>query len=233
MSPLAARLAGIIRAPRRTSAGLAAAPSPPWADVLLVSTAVTFVAIATLLATDVGRIALVDHLERLLTAFGLQVDDVRYGELRELSRYGAAWAAAVALLKGPVLVLGISLLLMPVVRMGRPETTLRQTASLTAHAGLILALGDLVTAPLNYMGETLASPTSLSLLLSGVDESSPIARFLGALDIFALWWVAVLSIGVAALTPWRTVRVAMTFSGVYVAVALLLALAMAATGGTA
>ena len=39
--------------------------------------------------------------------------------------------------------------------------------------------------------------------VQGFDETSPVARFLGAIDLFTLWWAIVLGIGVAVLSGRR------------------------------
>jgi hypothetical protein len=90
-----------------------------------------------------------------------------------------------------------------------------------------------IAAPVGYLRETTSSATSLGALFSSLDEASPAARFLGAIDVFVIWWVVVLAIGVAVLYHRRARSVAMTFVGVYAALALLLAIAMAVTGGSA
>lgn len=234
MTPLAARLAGIVRAPRTTVAELAAAPAAPWVDVLVVSTLLSFASLAGLLATTVGQTALVDQWERVGTAFGRPVDDALYSRLQELAGQGIAYGAAVAVLTGPVLTLGVAVTVLAVLRAsGQKQVTFRPLAAVTAHAGVILALRQLVAAPINYLSETLASPTSLALVLTGMDETAPLSRFLGVIDVFVLWWAIVLAMGAAAVTHRRARPLALTFTGVYVALALLLALAMAATGGIA
>ena len=58
------------------------------------------------------------------------------------------------------------------------------------------------------------------------------ARFLGALDLFVLWWALVLGIGVALLYRKPARPTALAFMGAYVGVAALLAIAMAVSGGT-
>ncbi len=51
--------------------------------------------------------------------------------------------------------------------------------------------------------------------------------------MFVIWWAIVLAIGVAVLYRRRARTVAAMFVGVYAALALLLAIAMAVTGGSA
>lgn len=234
MKSLAARVAGIVRAPRVTVAELSAASRAPWLDVLGVSTLISFVSLAGLLATTVGQTALVDQWERTATAFGRPVDDALYARFRDLSTHGLLYSGGLAVLTGPVLTAVAAAIIMALLRVaGRRQVHVTTVLSIAAHASVIVALRQLVAAPINYLSETLTSPTTLAQLMAGLDEVSPLARFLGIIDLFVVWWAIVLAIGVAALTNRRVLPLALMFTGVYLAFALLLALAMAATGGTA
>lgn len=234
MTPLTARLTGIVHSPRATMAGLAATTRPPWVDVLAVSTLVTWLALSVLLSTKVGQTALVDQWERTSLAFGQVVDDPAYARMQALSGRGIAYAAGLALLTGPLLTVGAATSLLIALRLsGQNDVQFRTLASVAAHAGIILAMRHVIASPINYLSETLASPTSLGVMVAGLSEGSPVARFLGVIDVFVLWWAIVLAMGVAAVAHRRTRPLAITFTGVYVAIALILALAMAATGGSA
>jgi hypothetical protein len=233
---------GVIRRPRTTLRGVAAAPR--WAGLLLLLWLVTAAANAALLSTAVGKQALVDQWERTAIAFGAPVDDAQYAEFQRLSETGPLYAVVTALASGPLATFAVALLIFWAgrgVQRGAagvaggpaPGPAMRQVLAVAAHAGVILALRQLVAAPLNYSRETLASPTSLSLFFTMVDEASPLARFFGALDLFVLWWVLVLAIGVAALYGIPVRRALYPLLGVYLAVALLLAASMAVMGGSA
>jgi hypothetical protein len=103
--------------------------------------------------------------------------------------------------------------------------------AVAAHAGAVLALRQVVAAPLTYMRESTASATSLIVWAPALEETSALARFLGLLDVFVIWWAIVLAIGAAALYR-RPVRpLAGTFVGIYVGVATALAAVMAAAAG--
>jgi hypothetical protein len=184
-----------------------------------------------LMETAVGRQALVDQWERTAVAFGQPVDDEGYGRLVELSDRGSAGYALVsALMSGPALTVGVAALLMVAFRR---EASFRQMMAVVTSAGVILALRQVVAAPVSYLHESTTSATSLGSWFSALDEASPVARFLGALDIFVIWWAIVLAIGVAVLCQRRIRTMATVFVGVYAALALLLAIAMAISGGSA
>lgn len=229
--PLTARVAGVLRSPRATFAAIAEAPS--WAAVLVLTFVITFACGAALLETEVGRLALVDQWERTALAFGQRVDDARYVELEDASQHGILYAALSAVASGPLLVFGMSLLLFAVFKAARRTATFTQVLAIVAHAGVILAVRQLIAAPLNYSRETLASPTTLGLAFSMFDESSPFARFFGIVDLFVLWWIAALAIGVSVLFHRPARSLLFMFVGTYLGLALLLTLAMVLSGGGA
>lgn len=199
--------------------------------MLVVTTVVSAGAGVALMETAVGRQALVDQWERTSTAFGQPVDDAGYARLEELSETGSAGYALVsALLTGPVLAIGVATVLFLVFR---GDARFRQVLTVSAYAGVILALRQVIAAPVSYLRESTSSATTLGSLFSTVDEASPVARFLGTVDVFVIWWAIVLAIGVSVLYQRRARTVAVTFVGVYAALALLLAIAMAVTGGSA
>ena len=240
MTSLTARVAGVIRRPRATFSSIAAAPA--WPPVLVLTTVVMFGSSAGFLATSVGRQALVDQWERTATAFGQRIDDAQYAamETRAASGIlGLEYAAATALFSGPVLAFGLSAVLFALLNRQAGETTTTPRASyaqvlaIVCYAGVILALRQLVAAPVDYVRETIASPTSIAQFFTMLDEASPIARFLGVVDLFVIWWLVVLAIGMSVLYGRRMRHLALVFTGAYLAIALLAALVMAASGGTA
>jgi hypothetical protein len=99
--------------------------------------------------------------------------------------------------------------------------------AIVVHAGVILAVGRLVAAPLVYARETTASATTVGAWFSSLDEASPVARFLGAIDLFTVWWAVVLGIGVAVLSGHRARTCAAWLVSGYVGIALVLAAIMA------
>jgi hypothetical protein len=99
--------------------------------------------------------------------------------------------------------------------------------AVVVHAGVILAVGRLVAAPLVYARETTASAMTVGTWFPSLDEASPVARFLGALDFFTLWWAVVLGIGVAVLSGRRARTCAAWVLSVYVGIALIAAAVMA------
>ena len=198
--------------------------------MLMAATIAATAANAIFLGTEVGQQALVDQWERTALAFGQIVDDTRYAQFRELSGYGPAYALLSALLNVPAAVGGAAVLIQAAFGRGQVRVPFGTVLAVTAHTGVILALRLIVAAPMAYARETTASATSLGAWFPGLDEAAPLARTLGLIDLFAVWWAVVLAIGVSVLYRRRASRVAMVLVGGYVGAALVLALVMAALG---
>ncbi len=228
---LAARIWGVIRRPRATMT--AVLRDPRWTGVLLVATVMPAAAGAALFSTHVGQQALVDQWERTALAFGQPVDDAGYAGLQALSVRGPLYAVGTALLGGPVLTLVVAGALFGMFRGRRPDVAFRSVLAVVAHAGVILALRQVAAAPLDYVRETTASATSLGVWFPMFDEAAPVARFLGVLDLFAIWWCVVLAIGVGVAYGQPVRRLAPTLVGTYVVLAAIMAVVMAVAGGTA
>jgi hypothetical protein len=220
----------VIFRPRRTLR--AVSETPRWLGVLLVAAVAGMLAGALLMETEIGQQALVDQWERTAIAFGHDVDDAQYARLEELSAHdGAAYAAGMALLQGPgVTLAAAAVLFLADARLRGIQ--FRRVLAVAAHAGVLLALRQIVAAPLGYLRETTASATSLGVWFSAFDEASPVARVLASLDLFVIWWAVVLAIGMAVLTGRPTRRYGAAILGAYAGLAILLAVAMALTGGT-
>lgn len=230
--PLPTRIRGVLRQPRATFEALAAAPRS--ADVLALAFVATCAAAALVLETETGELALLDHLERTISAVGGRMDEAKYATLQEMSGHGALYALATALVRGPLLAVGLSAALVGVLRApaGAP-VSYRQVLAVTAHAGVVLALGQAAAAPLIYARETMTSPLTLALFFTILDQGSPLARFAAMIDLFVIWWLVVLAIGVSVLYRRQAARLVAAFAGLYVVMAALVALTVGIMGGTA
>jgi hypothetical protein len=222
-----ARVAGMIRRPGTTLAGVIAAPRS--AGLLVSMTILAAAASGLLMNSEVGQLALVDQWERTALAFGQPVDDARYAELQAGSRYGALYGAVTGAASVGGVVIVAAVLVYLVYGRGPGFGTV---LAVVAHSGVILALRQIVAAPIAYARETTASAATLGRWFPLLDESSPVARFLGLIDLFVVWWAVVLAIGVALLYQRRAPPTAAMFVGLYAGVALVLAGAIAVFAGT-
>jgi hypothetical protein len=89
----------------------------------------------------------------------------------------------------------------------------------------------LFSTPLAYARETLSSATSLAVFAPFLDDSSFAARALGSVDLFVLWWIVSLAIGLGVLHHRRTGPIATTLIAVYVAIGVVVAAVKTAVAG--
>ena len=102
----------------------------------------------------------------------------------------------------------------------------KQVLSVVAHAGVVPLLSALFATPLNYFRESMTSPTTLSVFLPRLEEGSFAGRFLGLIDLFLIWWVVVLAIGLAVLYRRKTQPILIGLLSVYILIGGVIALVM-------
>ena len=232
LGSLPARIAGVLRRPRKTFEVVRRAPR--FADVLLLTFVVSAALSIALLQTTVGRLALLDQWERTAVAFGQDVSDEQYASMREATSNSAAYAIATTFAGGPLLAVAIAAALHVGFRLfAVGGATYRQVLAVVAHAGVILMLRQVIATPIVYARETLSNPVTLSLFITVLNETSPAARFLASVDLFVVWWAVVLAIGMSVLYGHPSRRLALIFVACYALFAAALTVMMALTGGTA
>jgi hypothetical protein len=224
------RIGGVLVHPRSTMAALVAAPSwlTAWAFVLLAWVAPA----GWLLSTDVGRQALVDERVRQVEAFGGRIDDAEYAALRQSPSVAAYFTSGGRLLLAPPVTLVVAAGMASLAWLDGGSLTARAALALSVHASSALVVQQLVAAPLHYLRESLTSPTNLSVFLPGVEDGTVAARLFGAIDLFGLWWIWLLAIGVAAATGRPARRYVVRLLLGYLCVAAGVAAVMTLSGGS-
>jgi hypothetical protein len=86
-----------------------------------------------------------------------------------------------------------------------------------------MALQQFFVVPLNYARQSMSSPTNLAVFFPFLDERSFPAMLLGGLDLFFIWLIVNLAIGIGVLYKKRTTPIAMTMLGIYVSLVLVVA----------
>ena len=94
---------------------------------------------------------------------------------------------------------------------------------MVVHAGPIGLLSQLFTVPLNYFRGTMTSATTLAVLLPMLPDKSFAGRLLGMIDLFLIWQLIVLSIGLAVLYRRRTQPIVTALLVVYFIIAVIVA----------
>ena len=228
---LPSRMLGVLTSPADTFRSIVA--HPRWLGVMVVVT----VAIAGLqfglLSTEAGQQALLDQQVRQLESFGMTVSDQQYEGMQKGVANGRYFAAGATLVIGPLMTLVISGILYAVFNAGLGgNARFKQVLSVVSHAGVVPLLSALFATPLNYVRESMTSPTTLAVFLPMLEEGSLAGRFLGLIDLFLIWWVVVLAIGLAVLYMRRTGPILTGLLSVYVLIVGVIAVVMSAFGGS-
>lgn len=224
------RFIGVLRSPY--SAMASAVAHPRSLDLALLIVSISAICSVGFLMTPVGRLAALDQEVRQLESIGTVVTDAVYADLRNWQPYRPALSAAGILLGWPALWIAGAMMLKAVGnRAGGRQATFAEVLSVLVHASSVIALRSLIATPLNYARESLGGAMSLGILLPGFGESTFAARLLGALDLFAIWWVVLVAIGLGMLYRTRALPVARWLFGAYAASAAVLALTQVLRGG--
>ena len=224
------RFIGIITAPRATFESVVA--HPRWLGMLVLTTVIVAAGSALPLTTEGGREVLLEQQVTAMEGFGIQVSDQMYQQLRSRTAIAPYTTAGGIIVMSPIIAAVLAGILFAIFNaMMGGTATFKQVYAVVVHAGAIQALGQLFTGPFNYFRESMTSATNLSVLLPMLPDGSFAARLAGMIDLFLIWWVVALAIGLAVLYRRRTQPIAMSLFGVYAAIAVCVAVVRSVWGG--
>lgn len=219
---LASRLIGVVFAPRDAYTAVAARPRALGA--LLVAIALMIAVQGTFLSTRVGKDAMIDQQIATMKAFGATVNEDAVQRLEAQAAYAPyiqAVSLAVFLPLVCAVVAGLVLAVFTAILGG--GATFRQVYAVAAHSTIIGAVQQAFSFPIMYAQGEMTSPTKLAVFFPMLDEMGFANYFLSAIDLFYLWSVVNLSIGVAVLYQRRTGPIATALLGIYAVIAVIIA----------
>src|SRR5216683_2602716 len=219
---LPARIVGVLLAPRATYADIAARPRVVGALTFVLAVIVT--ATFVFLSTEVGQQASLDNQVRQMESFGRTVSDAQYQQMERMAPYARYFAAGFQLVLTPIMALivaGVTFAIFNAVLGG--DATFKQVYAVVVHSGVVLSVQTLFGLPLAYARETLSGTTNLAVFVPFLDENTFAARLLGSIDLFLIWWIVSLAIGLGVLYRKRTGTIATTLLVIYVAIGLIIA----------
>lgn len=224
------RVTGVLVHPRATMAEVVRHPAfiTTWVVVLLAGT----VCGGLLLSTPVGQQALVDERVRVTEALGRRVDDAEYARLQTDPPLAVYLTSGGRLLLTPPVTLLVAAGLLVLARIDGAALSFTAALAIAVHASVVLALQQIVATPLHYVAESLTSPTNVAGVLRLFDDGTWPARLFGTIDVFGLWWIWLLSVGLAAATTKPARRYFWRLMAVYVGVAAIVAAVFAVLGGS-
>jgi hypothetical protein len=235
---LLARFVGILMSPRATFAGVVARPR--WFGMLALTIVISIVCISGFMSTAVGRQAMVDQVEkgfdssqRLMRGLGIEMPESAREQALAQYRDAPTWRLIIGptisiLIITPIVMLIIAGIFFGVFAMMGGGASFKQVLAVVVHAGAVSAVGAVFLTPLNYFRESLDSAANLYVFVSSfVPDGSVVAKFLGMIDLFRVWWVFVLATGLAVLYRRRTQPIAISLYSVYGIIALVWAVVAA------
>ena len=219
---LLTRIVGVFFSPRATFADVAARPKAFGA--LAIGLIIVVGSLFLLFSTEVGQQAFIDQQLQGSESFGRTMSDQQLQGIERIAPYMGYIIACSYLIFIPIVLLiftGILLGIFNALLGG--DATFKQVFAVVSHAGLITVLQTIFAMPLDYVRKTLSSPTTLGAFVPFLDENSFLARLLGTIDLFQIWWLVTLSIGLAVLYKRRTGPVATSLLTVYAVIILAIA----------
>jgi len=230
---LLSRLVGVVLSPRDTFQRIVARPR--WFGALALITLAVAAASFAMLSTETGQVALLDQQVRQAESFGQTISDEQYAAMERsgpIMRYFVAGSQVVFI---PLVTLLLAGLLFGVFNAGLGgDASFAQMLAVVAHSGAVTLLQQVFVIPLNFARASLSSATNLGVFVQGVlEETSFLARFLGAIDLFIVWWLVVLAIGLGVLYRRRTQPIAAGLLVTYGIIAVVIAAIMSFSSGGA
>ena len=217
---LFARAIGIITSPKATFEAVVRRPK-----VLGVLALVAFLVGAPQSAmnfTERGRQAAIDFNVQQMEKFGVTVTDQMYESIAARQKYAIYTAFVGTFIGFPIVLLLMAAILYAVLNAIMGGTAeFKQVMAVCAHSMVISSLGAVVGGVMNFArGSISTSVANLGMLLPMLPERSFAANLAGAIDVFTIWWVITLSIGLGVLYKRKTSGLAMGLFIVYAVIAV-------------
>jgi Yip1 domain len=219
---LAARIIGILVSPKETFQSVVA--SPKWFGVLACTTLAVALFTALPLTTEAGRQSAIDRQVTQMQSFGVQVTDEMYQRMEQGAGRMPYMTGGSIVVVSPIIVAIFAGILFAIFNAALGgEASFKQVYSVLAHAGVISTVGAIFGGLLNFARQRMDSVTNLGSLVPMLPEKSFVASLLGAIDVFIVWWLIVLAMGLAVLYRRRTQPIAITLLAIYGVIAIVIA----------
>ena len=228
---LVARFIGVLTSPRDTFVSVAA--HPKWLGMLAVTTLIVALFSALPLTTEAGRQATIDQQVDAMKGMGFEVNDEMYDAMQKRSGSMPYTTGISILVVAPIMAVIFSGILFAIFNaaMGG-EASFKQVFAVLVHAGVITAISTAFSGVLHYFRPGAAgSVANLGALLPMLPEHSFAANLLGMIDLFLIWHLIVLAIGLAVLYRRKTQPIAISLLSFYAVIAIAVALFKSRGGG--
>jgi hypothetical protein len=227
---LFARFIGVITSPKDTFRSVVAAPK--WLGMLALTTVLVAFFSALPMTTDAGKQAALDQQVESMKGFGMEVSDQMYAQMEKGAARMPYTTAGFVLFISPIFAVIIAGILFAIFNAALGgEASFKQVFAVLVHAGAVSALSTVFSGIVNYFRGGVGSAANLGALLPMLPEDSFAANLLGTVDVFLVWYVIVLAIGLGVLYKRRTQPIAISLLAFYAVIALVIAVVKSRAGG--
>jgi hypothetical protein len=227
---LVGRLFGIIFSPKRTFEVIAR--HPRWLGALLTISLIIAGASSWLVSTELGQQMLLEQQVDAMESFGVTVSEEMYDQLRRRLASAVYFTAGGILVTMPLFSLVVAGVVWTVGYVGfGGGASFRTMFAIVVHTGAINIVQQIFVIPLNYARGAMGNPTTLAAFFPMLEEGTFEARALGLVDLFVIWQLFVLSVGVAVAYKRRTGPIATAFYLLYAVLAIGGGFALSRMGG--
>ena len=213
---LFARLIGVLVSPTETFGAIAA--NPKWLGAMAITLAIATGCQYLILSSPPMQEAMIDQALRNPQASEAQVE-----RIISILPYAIAGGTLVLGAGFNAIVAGILMLIFSTLMGGAAK--FKQVYAVIAHSAVISCLQGILTVTLLLVGAkpsgTSPPGANLAIFVPMLEETSFVTRFLGAIDLILVWWIATLSIGLAVMYRRRTGAIATTLLAIYLVIALI------------
>jgi len=227
---LVARFIGVITEPKETFRSVVA--HPKWLTMLALTTLLVAFFSALPMTTEAGKQAAIDQQVEQRRAFGMETSDQAYAQMEKMSGVMPYITFGMVVVMTPIMAAIIAGILFAIFNAALGgEASFKQVLSVLVHAGAVSALSTVFSGIVNYFRGGVGSAANLGALLPMLPERSFAANLLGTIDVFLVWYVIVLAIGLGVLYRRRTQPIAISLFAVYAVIALAIAIFKSRGGG--
>jgi hypothetical protein len=228
--PLLARIIGVITSPGETFKSVVA--HPKWLGVLAITMVLSAIFATLPMTTPGGQQAAIDSQVKTMESFGMQISDAAYSQMQQGAARMPYTTGISVLIIGPIMTVILSAILFGIFAITGGGATFKQVFTVYVHSGIIMTVGGIFGGTINYFRESMTSATNLNALLPMLEEGTFAARLAGFVDLFVIWWLIVLAIGLGVAYRKRTQTAAIILFSIYAVIALGVAGVMSMVGGS-
>jgi hypothetical protein len=215
---LLSRFIGIITSPKATFE--AVVRNPKWVGMLALIVVLSGASQFAMTATERGRQAALEFQVKKMEQMGMTVTDEMYTRMQEQQ---TSPIARVFSLVGVVIIFPVFFILLPAAIlyaifnaiMGG-TANFKQVVAVLVHAWVVLTVAGIIGTALNMTRGTMeTSVANIGMLLPMLTEGSFAGNLASSIDLFRVWFVIVLAMGLGVLYKRKTANVAMGLFAVY------------------